>query len=96
MMRLQTFFALLLIGYVSSVQNGLLNEIKTLIEDSETCKTEVEALKTEVETCKTELETLKTSGGEYLYIHSNTTVESQFKKEFQFKKDCRYNQFFTT
>ena len=70
-MRLHTFFALLLIGHVFSVQNGLLNgimnEIKTLMEDSETCKTEVENLKTEVETCKTELETLKTSFGECVY-----------------------------
>ena len=53
-MRLQTFFALLLIVHVCSAQNGLLNQINTLTKEVETCKTEVE-------TCKNEVETLKTS-----------------------------------
>jgi len=54
MMRLQTFFALLLIVHVCSAQNGLLNQINTQTKEVETCKTEVE-------TCKTEVKTLKTS-----------------------------------
>merc|ERR1712008_91294 len=46
MMRLQTFFALLLIVHVCSAQNGLLNQINTLKKEVETCKTEVKTLKT--------------------------------------------------
>ena len=65
-MRLQTFFAFLLIALVCSAQDGLLNFQEKVLNKINTLTEGFETLKTEVETLITVVETLKTCQGMYM------------------------------